>query len=56
MTDAAYGRLANIPQATHVNFVRRHAVNRAVKKQAFISRICAKMNVLFAFPGKPGVA
>jgi len=45
-----------MPHAVERNCVRRYAVNRAVKKQAFISRLCAKMNVLFAFPGKPGVA
>ncbi len=45
-----------LPHAAERNFVRRYAVNRAVKKTAIISRSRAKMNVLLSQPGKPGVA
>jgi len=43
-----------LPHTAERNYVRRYAVNRAVKKTAFISRKRAKMNVLLSQPGKAG--
>jgi len=45
-----------LPHAAERNYVRRYAVNRAVKKTAAISRVRAKMTVLLSQPGKPGGA